>query len=76
MTIHRQILVPATVTSPEALNENSPVQADQEEGLHSPARSMADMIGNAAASAGSTPLSYEMVTMSPVKDAQTTQKKR
>ena len=51
-TIHRQILVPATVTSPEALNENSSVQAEQEEGPHSPARSMADMIGNAATSMG------------------------
>ena len=32
-------------------------------------QSMADAIGNATASAGSTPLSYDMVTMSPVKDA-------
>ena len=72
-TIHRQVLVPATVTSPDALNENEPVQVDQEESLRSPARSMADVIGNAAASAGSTPLSYEMVTMSPVKEAQTPQ---
>jgi hypothetical protein len=33
---------------------------------------MADMIGNAATSANSTPLSYEMVTMSPEKDEQKT----
>ena len=71
-TIHRQVLVPANVVSPDILNENKPAQADQEESCQSPARNMADMIGNAAASAGSTPLSYEMVTMSPVKEAQTT----
>ena len=39
----------------------------------SPARSMADVIGNVESSSGSTPVSYEVVTMSPVKsDAPTT----
>ena len=60
MTINRQFLVPATVASPEAQSVNS----------------MADMIGNATASANSTPLSYEMVTMSPEKDEQKTRQER
>ena len=73
VTIHRQVLVPASVASPDTLSGCKPVKADQEESFQSPARNMADMIGNAAASAGSTPLSYEMVTMSPEKEAQKTQ---
>ena len=72
-TINRQILVPATVTSPEALHVNRSAQATQDESRHSPARNVADMIGNAATSANSTPLSYEVVTMSPVQDEPKTQ---
>ena len=73
IAIQRQVLVPASATSTDTPNGCKPAQTDQEEGLQSPARNMADIIGNAAASAGSTPLSYEMVTMSPEKEAQMTQ---
>ena len=71
-SVQGQVLLPATVATPGGLNENQTAQADEDDRSHSPARSMADMIGNAAASAGSMPQSYEMVTMSPEKGPQTT----
>ena len=73
MTARHHVLVPALVASYNTPSGCRPAQADQEESFQSPARNMADMIGNTAASADSTPMSYEMVTMSPDKEAKETQ---
>ena len=75
-TVQGQVLLPATVATPGGLNENKTAQVEEDDRSHSPARSMADMIGNAAASAGSTPLSYEMVTMSSERGRERRYQKR
>ena len=63
----KHIVVPAPTLAPDLLGGCKPVKEDPSEQRVQTrdARNMADMIGNAAASSGVSPLSYEQVVLTP-----------